>query len=290
VPKNILSLFLLAGIFSVGCASIKTSDSAVPFELIGTHIAVIPVVVNEKPTKFIFDTGMGPNVISKSLCEKLKCVLTGKIVDKRMSGQEMELPTAVIASLSFGSLKRENIEVAVWDLGTFPKELAGVEGFLTPKFFEHQAFTMDFFKKEISLKSQEGGTAVPLELKYKGPSVQLFAKFAVPGGDPARLEVDTGSNSLILDEKYMSRLGIKADGKNTKKSEGKDETGHQYVRYVSEFEGPIFPDGAPSLGQTPVKVMFQKIIYDGLLGTDYLRKFIVTYDLPRSQMFLSKNK
>lgn len=286
--ENVLKVFLLTTAFSFGCASIKTSNSAVPFEMIGTHITVVPVTVNDSPTKFIFDTGMGPNVISKTLCEKLKCVLTGKIVDKRMSGQEMELPTAVIASLTFGSLKRENIEVAVWDLGTFPKELAGVEGFLTPKFFEHQVFTMDFSKKEISLKTQEGGVVVPLELKYKGPSVQLFAKISIPGGDPALVEVDTGSNSLILDEKYMSRLGIKADGKNTKKFEGKDETGHQYIRYVSEFEGPMFPEGAPSLSQSPVKVMFQKIIYDGLLGTDYLKKFIVTYDLPQSRMILSK--
>ena len=33
--------------------------------------------------------------------------------------------------------------------------------------------------------------------------------------------------------------------------------------------------------------MFQRIIYDGLVGDAFLRRFAVTFDLPRAQLILA---
>jgi hypothetical protein len=33
--------------------------------------------------------------------------------------------------------------------------------------------------------------------------------------------------------------------------------------------------------------MFQKIIYDGLIGDQFLRNFVTTYDLPGSRMIFA---
>ncbi len=52
-------------------------------------------------------------------------------------------------------------------------------------------------------------------------------------GDSARVEVDTGSSAMILDEKYMKSFAISPDDKNVKTVKGKDETGHPYVRYFA---------------------------------------------------------
>lgn len=41
--------------------------------------------------------------------------------------------------------------------------------------------------------------------------------------------------------------------------------------------------GAPTLAQADPKVMFQRIIYEGLLGDAFLRDFTVTYDMPGSR-------
>jgi hypothetical protein len=38
---------------------------------------------------------------------------------------------------------------------------------------------------------------------------------------------------------------------------------------------------------TDPPVMFQEIIYDGLVGDSFLRNFTTTYDLPRSRMIFS---
>ena len=38
------------------------------------------------------------------------------------------------------------------------------------------------------------------------------------------------------------------------------------------------------MAQTDPEVMFQRIIYDGLVGDAFLRRFTVTYDLPRERV------
>ena len=42
--------------------------------------------------------------------------------------------------------------------------------------------------------------------------------------------------------------------------------------------------GAPKLAQRDPDVMFQKIIYDGLVGHSFLRNFAVTFDLPNGRV------
>jgi hypothetical protein len=42
------------------------------------------------------------------------------------------------------------------------------------------------------------------------------------------------------------------------------------------------------MGVDSLSVMFQKIIYDGLVGHYFLREFRVTYDLPRKEMIFRK--
>jgi hypothetical protein len=51
--------------------------------------------------------------------------------------------------------------------------------------------------------------------------------------------------------------------------------------------GSINPVGAPHIAQRDPPVMFQQIIYDGLVGDTFLRGFVVTYDLARSRMIFA---
>jgi hypothetical protein len=300
----ILFTVFIGASFSLSCAHKSTATNSgeankIPFDVVGSHIVVIPTIVNDHiASKFIFDTGIGPSMISKKLCAELKCQITGKIVGKRMSGQAMELPTARISSLVVGAFRQENVEVAIWDTGEFPKELSEVQGFISPLFFQSIPFTMDYVKKEITLETAETlrqlvstGASAPMQVVKDGPSVQLFLKMQIPGDmkidKQITVEVDTGSNSLILDERFMKPLGMKASDKSVKRNEGSDETGHKYVRYVDRIKGPISVPGHLEFSQSDLTVMFQKIIYDGLIGTAFLRQFVVTYDLSQSVMIFN---
>jgi hypothetical protein len=47
---------------------------------------------------------------------------------------------------------------------------------------------------------------------------------------------------------------------------GTDETGHAYVRSFTRIDETIHVTGAPEVEQTCAEVMFQEIVYDGLIG------------------------
>lgn len=98
------------------------------------------------------------------------------------------------------------------------------------------------------------------------------------------MEVDTGSDVLILDQARAQDVGVDLAGPDTRRVKGRDETGQPFTRYFATIQGSISVTGAPAIGQADPEVMFQKIIYDGLVGTAFLRNFAVTYDLPGSRM------
>jgi hypothetical protein len=54
----------------------------------------------------------------------------------------------------------------------------------------------------------------------------------------------------------------------------------------SRLPGSIHPAGAPQLAQADPDVMVQRLIYDGLVGDSFLRRFGVTYDLPSAEVVL----
>lgn len=60
---------------------------------------------------------------------------------------------------------------------------------------------------------------------------------------------------------------------------GSDETGHRYTRYSRRLADVIHVSEAPAVAQADPEVMFQQIIYDGLVGDAFLRRLTVTYDL-----------
>jgi hypothetical protein len=44
---------------------------------------------------------------------------------------------------------------------------------------------------------------------------------------------------------------------------------------------------APELSQDDPDVMFQRIVYDGLVGLAFLRQFVVTWDIPASRVMFA---
>ena len=96
-----------------------------------------------------------------------------------------------------------------------------------------------------------------------------------------------GSDTLILDAGHAAALGIRLDDPAVRRFEGLDETGNAYVRSFTHLDETIHVTGAPSLAQTGTDVMFQEIIYDGLIGDAFLRRFVVTYDQPGERMIFS---
>lgn len=205
---------------------------------------------------------------------------------------------STLASLTFAGKKVENLPIGVWEMkGFLPKDAdcQDVEGFLSLGFFRHQAFTMDYVRGNFTMENTESlkarralGYVIPVRIDEDGPAITIFMPLTLPDGTSIEVEIDLGGNILTLNKKYMSKLGIAKNSKTTTIEKMKDETGHPYVRYFSKIQGPISPTSAPTFQQKNLSVMFQEIIYDGLIANDFMKRFKVTYDLPNSQIILSQ--
>jgi hypothetical protein len=93
---------------------------------------------------------------------------------------------------------------------------------------------------------------------------------------------------LILDERLAHETGVGLAGGGVRRIEGIDETGNQFTRSFTRLIGTIHPPTAPALAQTDPEVMFQRIIYDGLIGHAFLSNFTASWDLAGSQLALAR--
>ncbi len=177
--------------------------------------------------------------------------------------------------------------VGILDTAAFGSDLAAIDGFLSLAFFETTPFTVDYGRRAViveSTSSLEGrvrdGAVVPIRVENDGPAVDAFMRLDLPGAMTAEVEIDMGSDCLILDDRLAPGLGLELDGAGVRRVDGVDETGNRYTRTFATLPGEIRASAAPSVAQTDPEVMFQRIIHDGLVGDAFLRRFTVTYDLP----------
>ena len=267
--------------------------SAVPFAYLA-HVLTIPVTVCDVETTFIFDTGIGLSLISEALAAKVGCGPDGStFTGRRMSGQAVTVPLGTLASLRVGASEMRDVPVGIFDMHAMAG-LGDVEGFISLSCFRALPVTVDYpaglliAEDEASLaRRAAAGTPVAVQVSHDGCSTDLMLGIDLPGGRPISVEVDTGSDTLILDERLAADTGIDLHGEGVRRVTSRDETGHEFVRYFTALRGDIKVSGAPSIRMTDPPVMFQQIIYDGLVGDGFLRNFATTYDLASSRMIFS---
>jgi hypothetical protein len=128
--------------------------------------------------------------------------------------------------------------------------------------------------------------SVDVQVRADGPTLEVFLPLDVPGAGSIAVEVDTGSDVLNLDERLAGRAGAQLDGADAR-VDGTDETGHAYRRTFTKLAGTVHPTGAPQIAQRDPDVMFQRIVYDRLVGDAFLRRFVVTYDVANGRMIFA---
>lgn len=269
--------------------------SATPFDRIH-HLVTVPVLVGGREARFVLDTGIGLTLLSQRLCAALGCRTDGsEFTGRRMSGQEVTVQLATAPPISLGGATRPDHVVGIMALDGFPPELGAVDGFLSLAFFEAVPFTVDYARGAVIIESPasaaeraDRGSAVAVRLERDGPAVDAFMRLDLPGKGTVEVEIDMGSDSLILDERLAEDVGVDLHRDGVRRVEDRDETGHAYTRFFTRLAGSIHATGAPSVAQTDPDVTFQRIIYDGLVGDAFLRRFTVTYDVPRERVVFGR--
>jgi Aspartyl protease len=248
------------------------------------HLVRVPVRLGDDELHFLVDTGIGVTVVNEQLSARPDVEALGRTyAGRRMSGQLVEAPLVRLPTLAVGDYAVDGHEAVSVDLGD------GFDGILGPSYFADRIVTTDPATGTFTVHDageQVSGIEVPLDIRRDGPSADPFAELVLPSGRSVLVEVDTGSDCLILDTGFMAECGLEIGGPGVSSREGVDETGQSYVRHDSRLAGSVHLKAAPDTAQDAPRVIFQEIIHDGLVGSEYLYRYRFSFDLAGARLVL----
>lgn len=194
-----------------------------------------------------------------------------------MSGQAVTAPVVVRPALHLGGHWIPSGRATLVDLGS-PDGPDGFDGIFGPDLLGELPLTVDPFEREVILGADNDDVEVLTARMHRdGQSVGMYVDLTLPSGRVVSAEVDTGSGVTILTDRFMADCGVVSE-EATHVAEGEDETGHAFVRRWIPVRGTIAVAGHPNTAHVAPTVMFQEIELDGLIGTDFLDRWVQTYD------------
>lgn len=254
------------------------------------HFVRIPVRVGQRECWFLFDSGIGLTVINPSLAESVGMTgITETFTGRRMSGQDVSAALVRMPEVSLGGFTIGDHVAGVVDMGT-TESGSSFDGILGLDFFADERVTIDPANQQLTVGdcAPERGIVVPVEVRRDKGSVVMFAPLELPSGRVVTMEVDSGSGALILDDRYMPDCQVASNDRRIDELQGIDETGQSFTRRFITIDGSVQVPGEPLTTQRAPRVMFQQIIHDGLIGTEFLDRFCYSFDVPREQLVLAQ--
>lgn len=247
----------------------------------GGYLFVRAKVAGQIDVKLLLDTGAGINTLSERIIKTAPTAFrsAGTHTGTRHNGETLTGPIWSVSSLSISEFGKTNIVV-----GQFAPPNA--DGLLSMDFFRDQPFTIDFAAQKLVIETPPrlkeivaNAQAIPIRLKLNGQNeVDFFVRICIGASVEAEAEFDTGAgfNMLMLQPRYMQKLGITPD----KREQGALE---YYVH--STFLPEIHYCAAPALRSEHAFVGFKEgLIYDALIGSGVFRDKRLTIDIPSHRM------
>lgn len=315
--KHLLLWIGLGFSLAAGLVQADEAPVSVPLRLGKKQALLVPVKVGDSiDAEFRLDTGLGFDLISPQLAQKLGIEPSPNHKVRPVTGGELELSQGRLPALAVGNQKAEDLDVVIGEPRLFVAQggETQVDGILSLAFFKNRPFTLDFANQKLVLEDSESlakrkaaGTkvdcrlsdenvvaSVPLMLTERAPDPKpegIMGFLGLGGGAPepptAWVRVDTGCENLLLDSKLMFTLKVDATGANVTETEPTDPNGTRFRSWASHL-GKIGIVDSPALAQERAAVVFRKLLADGVLGREFLHRYTVTFDLPNSELIFAR--
>lgn len=272
-------------------------QNEIPFDLLPSGHLLVKAQVDGITGNFIFDTGGGITVFTKSFFSKLTHTSAedGSYTGFRATGERMDISLFKVRNVEFGSFKKPEEEVSWLDVN-----LGGIDGVLSLKLLESQPFTIDFKRKVIILETQQTlagikKLATPLAIQLeqsRDKSLTLFSYFKINDTLTLQLSLDSGAGKDVyrLNSKYMTALGVNSqDTLRVKKIEKRSEFNENYVStiYTARLK-KIAGATTPAIAISDVPVQFvDGLIYDGIMWMNWLGTRI-SFDLAHKMLLVQR--
>jgi predicted aspartyl protease len=177
------------------------SEATVKFDLYRGYIIVARGSAGPfKNLHFLLDTGNSATILDRRLARKLRLdelPATVAVLDGRVGAGK-----AVVPSLQFGSIRRDNFSVLIQNLSFLQKALSvRVDGVIGLDLLGKSTFVVDYTAREIYF-GPPAPLPISLPMRVKGGLAIVDAEL---NHSPVHLLVDTGASSLIIFETRMPR-------------------------------------------------------------------------------------
>jgi hypothetical protein len=170
--------------------------------------------IDGRPTSLMVDTGAGVSVISLTLARELALPITNGVQGIDVAGRPIQLDITERPRMAIDGLGAiADRATAILDL---PPEVAraGIGAILSPQMLPlpGEAIEIDFAHGLMRrTKAKPGPHASPVcSYTVNGVAARMLVTDAVVGGIPAHLEIDSGTNRLMLAESTDAGRAIAA--------------------------------------------------------------------------------
>jgi hypothetical protein len=278
-------LQLLPAIAFAGCSRPEppSQDVILPLASFGEDsLPLVEVELSGRRVPFILDFGAGLTIVSRQLCDTLRCQPAGRMAGVRHTGEVLELPLVTVPSLQVGPIRHTDLVVAVMDLSPW-QQVAPIAGVLSLQPLEHAHFTLDLARHELAVgrgsiaKAASADSAhTRVALIREHPDALTLALPVFLGGRSVGWGlVDTGSPQTYVHAYWKEALA--QHGRPLAAREERGWTGlRESVQYWA-VRGLAVLD--PRIALDSMRVGVKRMVPDALIGLDWIRLHILSCDL-----------
>ena len=217
---SLLVLFLnscmvrsLVALTSADLAEKQKQEAVIKYEDV-YGLMIVPVIIEGKTYRFIFDTGAGSTVISKEISELKGFKKKGSGISVNDAFEtKNKLPVGTVADLSVGALKYKKVGAIVMDFSQNEQfRCLRIDGILGMNVIKLHNWKADYDKMEIVSYDQDKEMVAPensytfsFVTKMGPPYIELSVD-----NKRERFMVDTGKNSELISVSPEVKLSGKA--------------------------------------------------------------------------------
>jgi hypothetical protein len=269
---------VILGFYLLFLTSLRATETplVIPLESYGESPKTIRAKINGREGVFLFDTGGGATNITPEFAEAIGSKPWGKIVGFRMTGQRLDVARCDNVTLEIAGNQERLAIIGIFDLmGLLPPGTPKLDGMIGLDAFANKSISIELANKRLVIETPESlaerikgakEESVRVVRDAQGVALTLDAAVKTAHGT-AWMELDTGNDGNIVVADWLAdEFGLDA---------GKKEA--QRIKF--ELANGIKGEGLARAARD--------LIMDGNLGSQFLKNWIVTLDLPHGRAWFA---
>lgn len=278
----------------------KSKRTKFKFELFNNHIYIKCKINNSKNRySFIYDTGAMATVIDKGLAEKIGLKLEGQLPGVGATGNE-STNLSEVDIFSISKVDFINQSVAVMDFSGMQKQINHkFHGLIGYDAISRVVTVIDYKNEKMELIDYDKFKPNSKEFKsFKAVDIDLYSKIFMLklkiAGVEGNFLIDTGSNSFFdLNSNFVNKTNLlENNGDNLKTIKFAGLGGIMESKIIENYEIDFFGNKIiTNIGiHDNDKGVFADKSIDGIIGSGFLKNFVIILDYKENKIYYKSNE